>query len=260
MSAKFTIEKYDGSTCDVEVDRDGSLTIYNFDLEYALSMEEFGERSDIPFQLYRDWQDVPEYFISSAFGITGEQLAELAVDYTDHAFSIMKRGCKQSYRIVSAIDLARMYFNNNADVFEIGKIYRTLQGVHSSLVHKMSSGFSAEKAIIDACWNSMGVIWASRFAPNKKARADLQNLFITASVNAADAAAYGPKIDESGRKRVMAKAMIGARTSILVRHPKNFPGWLSRREEEVSWQKRRFAHVMEADQHGLPRPEVGETQ
>jgi len=97
----------------VEVTRGGNLIFLDHDINYDLSMFEFGEGATTATRLLDEWREEPYEVICRIFGLDKKHLALLAADWVEHVLPLFEKEYPGYQRPRSAIIAAREYIRGN---------------------------------------------------------------------------------------------------------------------------------------------------
>jgi len=104
MSAIFDIEYYSIAyqpvRYRVEIDRDLNMRFLGYDIDYDLSMVEFGEQKTPAIEFLDLWKSSPYSTIVRFFKISGDMKELFACDWAEHVVPILERGSPKELRSV----------------------------------------------------------------------------------------------------------------------------------------------------------------
>jgi len=245
----------------VEITDDLRIVFLDRDMEYDLSMCEFGEKIE-SCRLYYDWYDVPLEIITLRMGLSESFVARLATDWAEHVLPIFESQYRSRKAPREAIDLMRtvidfyessvatsggrlldVLFDTSDDEDSVYYKKRTPQDVNS-VRESVSSMRRRLKALRDSVEKALIPMNIHRDSSTEVIRAVASSL-------------------SNGEWRVGNAAAEAAGFSV----ESGFTGWKPKDEAykaasaaERAWQIRRFMDVYAADVEGLERPPLRATK
>lgn len=268
MSVAFDIKLKDGTYTKVVIRRDGSISFPNYDFEYDLAMEEFGEESSLPLMMLRRWKSEWIFFATSYFGLHRYDLAWLLLDYSRYASKLL-RGVSETDadRFDQAIGLAREFLAGRISANEFKKRrsalgieppkrryfvrkkpYKRVKpisgGHYPTVMERM--GVTIRTHTNHASRSLLRFVYHTFKETSPASRVRVSALFYDANNDVIDLAVHGYIEVVYRQGQVAGWRFRGG-------HKKNF----SRID---NWCRRYFVHVMEAKRKGLMRPSIEETR
>jgi len=256
---------------EVEIARDGSLAFPNYDIEYDLSMVEFGEEETRAVALLFQWQDFgiagPQQIISSYLKLSEYERIMFGADCAEHVLWVFKEYNKKDQRPEKSIEAARFYANS---------IGTNRQKIAKSLAVTASKGAidsaqiaeDEEQKIIKADLNKRNLNKAREKSRVAKTILDAASRAATSAADASNAVSgkswqsilgtwrYGPLWGVMDSALWSAAVFASANLSRKQEGDAIHYGKL----EELAWQVRRFVDCMEAMQSGGPWPPIKATK
>lgn len=256
MSAFFEIKLKDGNKVVVEITRRGKLLFHDYDLEYDYAMAEFGEEEALPMTMVKYWNnkdfefpedDGPMNVIISNLNIKTDALKKLALDFFYHSFS-QSSGSLGHQRYP---DYKAVYDYIHEGVGSANDLHIRSMAIDPLEISKRTAMWHLDYAMARL------LLLALKSQRPEKPRKEFIGLFVQVSMHSRDAVAtkHCRDLGSSVFKMKRFEDALGSYTEF--RPTKEYSKFIGR---ELGWQIRRFAHVMEAEQKGLPRPTVGATK
>lgn len=109
MSASFEIFSPDHETVRIEILKDGNLYFPDNDIEYDITMTEFGEPETFAIQLFREWNSDRIEFILERLELSKQTIVMLAADFADHVLPLFEKEFPADGRPRKSIEGARIY-------------------------------------------------------------------------------------------------------------------------------------------------------
>lgn len=238
----------------VEITRDGELLFLDYDIEYDLSMSEFGEPKSQAVTLFEHWKQNEIRFIARYLRIPNDRSVLIAMDWGEHVLPIFKKTFPRDQRPWNVIRIAREFVSGKRLAGELIDATETLRHFVNEEYHKTSSSaHSVAEAIVFAASTFTG------YEAEYEAGAVRQGV-VAAATAAANAAAYSapPKTAIGVRHGTVIKS----KTPIFAPHiaTGQFVEWDEAFRRERLWQIRRFLDVESAFFRGKPWPPLKETK
>jgi len=244
MSAKFNITVLRPRTSktyvfNVEITEDGDLMFTDYDIEYDVSMVEFGEEETVAVMLLGEWKARPLNFIVTMLGVTKKSLSKLASDFADHALSYFDEDLTKS--ILPAIAKKARSGHSASALFNVA-ISAAAQEAHDA---EWEAGTSSEhdrkqQAVFAAQRNAISSKIAAE--STKTMQKDLDREFILAAEFAQRSPGW---LARSEAKNVSANELVDIFNEAAFK--------------EQLWQIRRFVHCMAAVLSDNPWPPLEAT-
>jgi len=217
----------------VEVTRSGDLIFPDHDIEYDISMEEFGEPETTQLILYKHWKREAPSTLCWYFEIDFKTMILLAADWAEHSMHVYADYIHNKYEkgmhLKSALEVVREYAKSDFDFKFKSIVFQKDTYVHQLVSYQF---YAPARDAARAVWC---VVNGSLAPGADNARATLEI--------ASDTAAQAVGMYDPGLPQVFNP----------VTDPIKF-------EREQDWQIRRFVDVMEALQAGKTWPSLGATK
>lgn len=268
MSVAFDIKLKDGTYTKVVLRRDGSISFPNYDFQYDLAMEEFGEESSLPLMMLRRWKSEWTFFMTSHFLLHRYDLAWLLLDCSRYASKLLRGvSAADADRFDQAIALATDFLAGRISADEFGKI-RSGLGIEPPKRKYFSRkrAYKRARAIpggnIPTAMERRGI--TIRTYANHTSRSLLKFVYYAFKEKTPISRARASGLFRDAYQDVINLAVHGY--SEVVYRRGNVVGWRFRGGHKKnfaridSWCRRRFVHVMEAKRKGLMRPSIEETR
>lgn len=149
MSIVLTVsfEKEDhGEGFQVEITEDGELILLDYDIDYDMSMVEFGEPKTKAVEVIEKWEYDPIYAICFYFGLNKYNLVYLATDWAERALCKSDENYSTWFHpdfIRNTIDAARDFANGRIDLSNLNDFVTAMGSATASTW----VGQAAERAV-----------------------------------------------------------------------------------------------------------------
>lgn len=249
MSVIFSID-YETETLRFEISKGGVLKFIDYDLDYDLSLVEFGEPETNALYLLNSWKFNPITCIIFYFGLSKYEMVMLATDWAEHVLPIFRRYRKKDSRPRDAVRAARKCMELMGS--PQGAVAITEASDAVSAVTEVSSRLAAlTPTMRKTAWKAEAARSVARAAA-----------WVAKAALDAAGAQSGFVIPEFYRtsvtnalQEVSSEACNAVESAKISTDLEASDGELVRvRQEEISWQVRRFVDVIEATRAGKPWP------
>jgi len=280
MSVQFTVS-YKGEKFEVEITREGDLIFIDYDIEYDLTMDEFGEPPTVAATMMKKWREKPCQIICENIGLLRGNLARLAVDWAEHVLPIFEEERDGDLRPRNAIQSAKDCLDGKEGVTpdDLGVFANAAseaaieaqeegetelenygdEGVWGTKAYQVAwwAVEEAAKAAEKAAWAVFGATEPEE--PEEPEEPGLYRVLIAegaaeleAAVSAEEAASWSAWIkwavafsDDGEQTEEAAELGLAAKDE--------------GKKAETSWQIRHFVHTVERVRAGKPWPSIEET-
>jgi len=257
MSVQFTVS-YKGKKFKAEITRDGDLIFLDYDLNYDLSMVEFGETATNAVLLAMYWKEAPVEVICNNLRLKKGVLLNLAADWAEHVLHFFE----DQYGVASgAAWLDKTDKRPRICIEAVRYVSKTIGTPLEG--HAVSAVGYAWRAAWEAAW-------MAEFDARKRvlgSRHITREICDSARTAALAAEHMGRAAHERGEEDIIsgatwARSAVGydaARKTYgeIVRYGSEWNKVYSRASNlELAWQVRHFVHAIECAQSGKPWPSI----
>lgn len=109
MSAAFTIYSPNHKDTRIEIGKDGNIYFPDNDIEYDLTMTEFGEPRTFAIELFEEWNFDKIEFILEKLGLSKQTMIMLSADFAEHVLHFFEEVFPEDDRPRRSIEGARIY-------------------------------------------------------------------------------------------------------------------------------------------------------
>lgn len=228
--------KIESETVVAEITRDGNIYFPENDIEYELSMVEFGEEKTKAILLYEEWISTPmDVLCHNMFEAVGNRnIALIAADWAEHVLHFFETAFPKDRRPRAAIKAIRDFYSGHYVPLDIKKTLNDVEAAENEVENLNLTAYLAAGAARTA----LSVLYFSEFRKRTMhaVEYDIKWAATQTSWNAFQAYAESFEPGASNLEHEAAKKV------------------------ERDWQIRRFVDCMEAVQSSKPWPPLKRTK
>lgn len=269
MSIGFSV-KHGRRKFQLEIADDGQLVFLNYDIEYDLSMAEFGEPDTKAIELVKKWRKNPIEFIFNYIEIPDDALSRLSMDFAESVLYIYDTVHKDGQILGEALNATKVAALNPESSSKILKDQYDFVREMSCLaqqaelppldaLNKARRKGAPEKTILKL-YHKHNAMTAAYHAAES-----VQSAMLSILHQDAKSQIYTTTkicLEQAARHAVSSWSDLADTKSLTFPKSKSelTPEWIRAKDEMTAWQVRRIVHCMKALQTGKLWPALDETK